>query len=154
MFGWLHEIAGENGFGWARRLMLLHQGLSLPAEMLGPARAMFERLADAYGYDAKAGEAAPKRVEQILGQLSKRLEEQKARGSDFFVGEQLSALDIYWAAFAALLDPLPEELCPMHEMMRQNYTVTDPSLLKAASPLLLEHREHIYQAHMELPIQL
>ena len=86
--------------------------------------------------------------------LDVELEAQKTRGSVFFIGEQLSALDVYWAAFAALLHPLPDELCPMNEMMRQNYTVTEPALLDAASPLLLEHRQRIYQTHMQLPIQL
>ena len=107
-----------------------------------------------YGYDAQAGEAAPERAQQILRLLSGQLEAQKARGSAFFIGDQLSALDIYWAAFAAMLRPLPDELCPMNEMMRQNYTATDPALLDAASPLLLEHRQRIYEAHMELPIEL
>lgn len=154
MFGLLHEIASENGFGWTRRLMLLHGGLSLPKEALGPARAIFERLGDSYGYNAQTAEAAPKRVEEILQLLSSQLESQKAQGSGFFIADRLSALDIYWAAFAALLDPLPADLCPMNEMMRQNYKLTDPALLSAASPLLLEHRQRIYETHMELPIQL
>lgn len=154
MFGLLHEIAGENGFGWTRRLMLLHGGLSLPKETLGPAREIFERLGRSYGYSTQAGETAPRRAEEILRLLSAQLEGQKAEGSAFFIGDRLSALDIYWAAFAALLDPLPDELCPMNEMMRQNYKVTEPALLDAASPLLLEHRQRIYQTHMELPIQL
>ena len=128
--------------------------MSLPPEALGPARPIFERLAEAYGYDPQVAEAAPKRAAGILRLLSAQLEAQNDRGSAFFIGDQLSALDIYWAAFAALLRPLPEALCPMNEMMRQTYTVTDAALLDAASPLLLEHRQRIYEAHMELPIQL
>ena len=34
------------------------------------------------------------------------------------------------------------------------FILSDPTLLDAASPLLLEHRERIYREHMELPIQL
>jgi hypothetical protein len=30
MFGLANELCGENGFGWARRLMILHEGLSNP----------------------------------------------------------------------------------------------------------------------------
>jgi glutathione S-transferase len=154
MFGLIHEMAGENGFGWARRLMMLHQGLQMPAEVLGPMREILERLGSSYGYDAQAGEAAPGRVEDILRLLSLKLEAQRERGSAFFIGDQLSAADIYWAAFAALLEPLPAELCAMNEGLRQTYTLSDPALLKSASPLLLEHRERIYRGHMELPVQL
>ena len=154
MFGLIHEIAGENGFGWARRLMMLHQGLQMPADVLGPARPIFERLGRSYGYNPQAAAAAPKRVEDILRLLSARLSAQAARGSGFLIGDALSAADIYWAAFAALIEPLPAELCAMNEGLRQNYTVSDPVLRKAASPQLLEHRERIYRDHMELPIQL
>ena len=154
MFGLLHEIAGENGFGWTRRLMMLHQGLSLPADVLGPVRQIFERLADSYGYNAKSAEAAPKRTEELLQLFSARLEAQKSAGSDFFIGNQLCAVDIYWAAFAALLRPLPNDLCNMNEGLRKNYTLNDPALLESASPLLLQHRQRIYEAHMELPIRL
>ena len=30
MFGLANELCGENGFGWARRLMILHENLSNP----------------------------------------------------------------------------------------------------------------------------
>jgi glutathione S-transferase len=154
MFGLIHEIAGENGFGWSRRLMMLHHGLQLPADAMGPMRQVFERLGNSYGYDAQAGDAAPKRVEDILLLLSARLGAQLARGSGFLIGDSLSAADIYWAAFAALLEPLPAEQCAMNEGLRGTYTMSDPVLRKAAAPSLLEHRDRIYRAHMELPIQL
>jgi hypothetical protein len=70
------------------------------------------------------------------------------------MGASLSALDIYWAAMAALIDPLPHALCKMPEMMRHAYTVTDPLLLRALDPALLEHRDMIYDRHLELPIEL
>lgn len=154
MFGLIHEIAAENGFGWSRRLMMLHQGLQLPADVMGPMRAVFERLGNSYGYTPEAGEAAPKRVEDILGLLSARLDAQQARGSGFLIGDALSAADIYWAAFAALVEPLAAEQCAMNEGLRGTYTMSDPVLRKAASPSLLEHRDRVYRAHMELPIQL
>lgn len=70
------------------------------------------------------------------------------------IGERLSALDVYWACFAALLDPLPPELCPMPEWLRPFYVVGDADVRAALDPELLRHRDFIYETHLELPIRL
>ena len=83
-----------------------------------------------------------------------RLEDQKAKGSPYFIGDSLTALDIYWAAFATLITPLPEEICPMGDMNRFMYTNTDATVQAAVNPLLMEHRDFMYKEHLELPVQL
>jgi glutathione S-transferase len=107
-----------------------------------------------YGYTPESGAAAPARIAQILRLLSSRLEQQRAKGSKFFIGDRLSALDIYWATFAALIQPLSQELCPMPPAFRTMYTNTDPVVQAAVTPLLLEHRDFIYHEYLELPIEL
>ena len=94
------------------------------------------------------------RVAQILQLLGARLEQQRRKGSKFFIGDQLSALDIYWATFAALIQPLPHELCPMPQAFRSMYTNTNPVVQAAVTPLLLEQRDFIYHTFLELPIDL
>lgn len=153
MFGLCHEICSEDGWGWNRRLMLLHPLLANLPEDPPDALAVPIELGRRYGYRPEAGEAAAGRAAAILELLSRRLLEQKGRGSRFFVGDALSALDVHWAAFAALLQPLPEELCPMQPFMRQSYTVADESVLAAADPILLEHRDFVYQEFLELPVE-
>ena len=91
---------------------------------------------------------------KILRALSARLEQQRGRGSRYFIGNQLSALDIYWATFAALIQPLPHELCPMPQAFRSMYTNTNPVVQAAVTPLLLEQRDFIYHTFLELPIDL
>jgi glutathione S-transferase len=149
MFGYANEICGENGFGWSKRLMILRQGLANPDES---GRRLFIYLADKYGYDKTAAEAAPARLVGILQSLAARLEQQRARGSRFFVGDSLSALDIYWATFAAMLNPLPDELCPLTPAFRRVYTNTDSEIERATAPILLEHRDFIYHGFLELPL--
>jgi glutathione S-transferase len=105
MFGLSNEICGENGFGWQRRLMLLHATLTSP-NAPEQARKPSEFLGKKYGYDAEISEGAPARVAAILERLSVQLKNQQSRGSKFLIGDALSALDIYWATFAALVDPL------------------------------------------------
>ncbi len=153
MFGYSHEICGELGFGWCKRLMLLHAVLSNP-QSSEASRSFASHMGAKYGYDPKVAEAAPARVAEILRFLHGRLEQQRARGSKFFIGGELSALDIYWAAFAALIQPLPHELCPMPQAFRTMYTNTDPVVQAAVTPLLMEHRDFIYREFLELPIVL
>lgn len=153
VFGFLHEIAGEMGFAWARRLQLLHPLLSrpegeLPAALLEP----MGRLAERYGYVPEAVAAADERVRQLLALFSEQLLAQRAKGSPFFVGEQLSAADIYWATFAAMVEPLPADVNPMPAMLRAQYTITDAATRAAAHPALLEHRDFVYEKYLELPL--
>jgi glutathione S-transferase len=148
MFGLCHEVAGDLGFGWQRRLMLLHPALEAGAGGL-PAL-----LAGKYGYTPEAGKAAPSRSAEILRTLAAQLHAQRERGSRFFVGDTLSALDLYWAAFAAMVDPLPPEQCPMNDGMRAAYTLGDPEVRAAADPILIEHRDFVYERYLELPLEL
>ena len=153
MFGLANELCGENGFGWSRRLMMLHATLSNPnAPEAAKSGAGF--LGRKYGYAPAPAEAAPKRVAEILRALDAQLDSQRRSGSRFFVGARLSALDIYWAAFAALIQPLPDDLCKMSPGFRRTYTCADAAVMAAASPQLLEHRDFVYHQFLELPVDL
>ena len=68
------------------------------------------------------------------------------------MGASLSALDIYWATFCALLAPLPPEQCPMATSFRGVYSNPDEVVQAALSPRLLAHRDFVYQTHLELPV--
>jgi glutathione S-transferase len=154
LFGLSHEICGEDGFGWNRRLMMLDQEDAPEAVGGLPLGEMTARLKQKYGYDADSAQRAPARVAQIVRMLAARLRAQREAGSLYLVGSALSAADIYWAAFAAMLEPLPPELCPVPEYSRQIYSVTDPLVRDAMDPILIEHRDRIYRDHLELPVDL
>lgn len=151
MFGIINEICGENGFAWSKRLTMIHSMLS-DAKIDDVTRGFWTGMGTKYGYSPAASEAAPGRMAQILRFLGTRLEQQRAKGSKFFIGNQLSALDIYWAAFAAIVQPLPPDLCPMATAFRAFYTNKDPVVQAALSSLLLEHRDFVYREYLELPI--
>lgn len=152
MFGLSHEIAGERGLGWSRRLMMLDGGLSLPLDDDHPVKQQLRTLAGRYGYTPDAAANAAGRSAAILRLLSKQLADQRAAGRRFLVGDALSALDVYWATFAALIDPLPPDLCPMSEPMRMQYTAKDPVVCDALDPALLAHRDLVYREYLELPL--
>ncbi len=151
MFGLINEIAGENGLGWQRRHILIDETVSNP-KTDDRTRNFWKRFGGKYGYTPEAVAAAPARSASILKLLAERLERQKAAGSKFFIGDRLSALDIYWATFSAIIRPLPVELCPMADSFRIMYTEKDPAVTAAASPLLFEHRDFIYREYLELPV--
>jgi glutathione S-transferase len=147
MWGLCHEIAGEGGFGWQRRLMLVHGALAANADPGG----VMAHLGCKYGYTPETGAAAAGRSAAILRTLSAQLLAQREAGSRYFVGDALSALDLYWAAFAIMLEPLPEADCPLPGMLRAAYVAPQP-VRDAAHPLLLEHRDFVYRRHLDLPL--
>ena len=153
MFGYAHELCGELGFGWNRRLMMLDKMLPREGDPLrgnGPAETLGRR----YGYSRAAAGAAGENVAATLADLSRLLREQRAAGGRFLVGDSLTALDVYWAAFAALVDPLPSELCPMPDWIRPFYVLEDAVVRAAMDRELIAHRDFIYENYLELPIHL
>jgi glutathione S-transferase len=104
-----------------------------------------------YGYTPETGAAAPERSAEILRTLSAQLLAQQRAGSRYFVGHALSAADLFWAAFAIMLGPLPEADCPLPAMLRTAY-VAPPTVRGAAHPLLLEHRDFVYRTHLRVPL--
>ncbi|MGA2412168.1 MAG: glutathione S-transferase C-terminal domain-containing protein [Candidatus Binataceae bacterium] len=153
MFGLANEICGENGLGWSRRLTLLHPALSNPHAPEAAKKAS-AHMGNKYGYSPEAAEAAAARTAEIIRALAEQLASQRSKDSRFFVGDRLSALDIYWATFAALLEPLPDNLCPMPAAYRRMYQCGDPLIRAALTPQLLAHRDFIYHEYLELPVDL
>jgi hypothetical protein len=153
MFGLSNELCGENGFGWSRRLMLIH-GAATDPNATEEARKGMLAFGSKYGYSPAAATAAPAKAAQIVRSFAERLESQRSRGSRFLVGERLSALDIYWAVFAALIEPLPDNLCPIPPDFRKRYMCEDPTVRGATTPQLLAHRDFIYHEYLELPVDL
>ena len=151
VFGLGHEICGEEGLGWARRLQLVHAGLRGDGGFAPPVAAY---LAKKYGHSQAAGEAATARVVALLGMLAARLVAQRRAGSPYYVGGSLTAADLYSATFMALFRPLPAEQCAMEAKSRAAFESLDQATAAALDPMLLEHRDLIYRERLELPLSL
>jgi glutathione S-transferase len=151
LFGYAHEICGEQGLGWSRRLTLVHERLG--ADAPPAARAVGEALGRKYGYSPAAAEAAPRRCAEILGLLAALLRRSREAGGRYLLGGRLTALDLYWAAFAVLLEPLPDEACPLPGGLRAMYATRDPVIRAALDPALLAHRDFVYREHLPLPME-
>lgn len=148
-FGLAHEICGEMGLGWCRRLQSIHAGMQSD-----PPSAVSVYLGRKYGYSAEAAAAAPGRVLEILKVLRDRLYAQRADGHRYLMGNSLSALDIYWATFSNLVSPLPPPQLPLPDPLRPMFTSPDEDAHALLEGGLLEHRDFIYKEHLELPVPL
>jgi glutathione S-transferase len=150
-FGLAHELCGEDGLGWARRLQLIHAGLQ-GAGGFPPRVAAY--LAKKYGHSPEAGSAAGARVVALLEMLAARLKAQREAGSRYYAGNALSAVDVYSATFMALLAPLPHEHCAMEASSRAALETLDAATAAALDPMLLEHRDMMYRERLALPLSL
>jgi len=151
VFGLAHEICGEEGLGWSRRLQLVHAGLHNTG---GFPERIAKYLGKKYGYTPEAGAAASPRVAKLLGMLIARLKAQRQAASRYYLGNSLTLIDVYSATFAAMFDPLPPEQCKMDASTRTAFAWRDAHIDAALDPILFEHRDMMYRKYLELPLSL
>jgi glutathione S-transferase len=151
VFGIGHEICGQAGLGWSRRLQLIHTGLHNAG---GFPERVAKYLAGKYGYSPEAAVASAPRVAQLLGMLAGRLQAQYEKGSRYYVGSSLTAVDVYSATFMALFRPLPHEQCAMAASIRAAFETRDEQTEAALDPILFRHRDMMYAQHLESPLSL
>lgn len=150
LIGLLNEVCGEGGIGWNRRLQMFAPAM----DSGGAVPEGVQRMAARYSYRKEAAAQAGERTAGSLRALAAQLRAQYARGVKYFVGENLSALDLYWVTFMNLLVPLPQEKCAIPEGWRPGFEARDPAILAALDPLLVEHRDRIFAAHFKDPMEL
>jgi glutathione S-transferase len=151
VFGISHEICGEAGLGWSRRLQLIHAGLQNAG---GFPEQVAKYLGRKYGYRPETGVTAAPRVAALLGMLGARLKAQHEKGSRYYVGDSLTAVDVYGATFMALFDPLPHEQCQMAASIRAAFETRDAQTEAVLDPILFKHRDMMYAEYLELPLSL
>jgi len=147
MIGLANELCGEEGFTWQARHLMFDTLLKTQGEAFKQ-NPMFR----AYGYSAQNAAAAPAKMIPILEALSTRLHKQQGAGSRYFVGAQLTALDLYWANMSQVIDPYPPEKNPMPDFFRQIWAPVRAAVESAIDPLLIVHRDFIFAQHLALPL--
>ena len=86
--------------------------------------------------------------------LSSRLKAQHAAGSRYFLGNALSAVDIYAAAAMGLFRPLPQDVCAMDRDTRAAFELREAATEAALDAVLIAHRDMMYSEHLALPLAL
>jgi glutathione S-transferase len=145
------ELCGSDGFGWSRRLELMGR----PSTQNPSSDGSFDmaRMIRDYRVSPEAIARAPHRMASVMNGLTTQLRRQQAAGSDYLVGDRLSACDIYWAALSLFVSPLAPADCAMPDFMRANYSHLTPELATALDPALIRHRDRIFRQHIGLPLE-
>jgi hypothetical protein len=147
--GLIAELSSESGFGWHRRVMMIGRLLTEPT--FGEReRGIGHYLAKKYRHSTDSTEDSTRHCEEVVATFAAL----QAAGNDYLLGSSLTALDLAWATFAALLEPLPEDLCPMRPLWRNLYTWTPTKTPRSAVEGLLSLRERIYRQWLALPVDL
>ena len=126
--GLLHEIAGEQGLGWSRRLMMFARNSVGPADS--------GSMPWKYGLDDPGATAgAGRRVDAILQLLASRLAEQQAAGRRFFVGRRCPLWISTGLPFRIWWSPCQRNCVPCRTFSGRSTTWrTSPSLHLATPP--------------------
>jgi hypothetical protein len=151
VIGLCAELCGEEGFGWHRRILLTHRLLN-DSGFGERERRIGQYLAGKYGYEESRLEHSLRRCEDIVSSFARLHAAQDSPVSIFFSGNELSAIDLAWAVFAALITPLPPEHCPMSDLWRALYTWQPTETPREVVAALLHRRNQIYQRYLELPV--
>ena len=154
MFGYCNELCGEHGYGWSKRLMLLHTVLT-DSDADESARAFATHMGNKYGYTREEAEAAPARVASIVTMLGSRLEQQHEQGQSVFYRQPVvRPRHLLGRVCRAYPAAAARTVSDAGNAFRTMYINTDPVVQAAVKPILLEHRDFIYQEYLELPIDL
>jgi glutathione S-transferase len=145
MFGLAHEVVGEGGLAWSSRIVSIAEGLATDG-VRGFPPFIGKFLGDRYGFvEARVG-LAKDRVREGLELLVAELGDKP-----YFMGDQLTALDVYSAAVMNVFEPPPDELCPIIPPVRHAFE-SMKGVLGEVPPMLIAHRERMYERHLERPI--
>ena len=144
MFGVCHELCADDGLGWNARMLALATGGRSGED--NPLRRK---------YDSPVGlDHVRRRLSLILGALARRLERQASVGSRYFVGDCLTAADVYWAAFSNMFRPMSAELCKIPEAYAHMGPTICAQLDVPLAHILIDHREHVVRTYFRTPIDM
>jgi glutathione S-transferase len=145
VFGLAHEICGELGFGWNRRLDMVHAGMKPGDTPKG--------MGAKYGYNETDGAQAASRAIAFMAHLAGILKQQAALGSEFIIGQKVTAVDFYWAAFSNLIAIQSPQECPLDPAVRPMFENVSADVAAAVDPILITHRDRIMRAYFKVPME-
>ncbi|MFN3235471.1 MAG: glutathione S-transferase C-terminal domain-containing protein [Pseudomonadales bacterium] len=144
MVGLINEIAGENGFAWNARTMML----DTTYQAMGDNAFKNPMLKD-YLYDPQVVSKAKEELQSFLTFLADHLAQQPGH---YLIGDRFTAADLYWAYFSNLLQPQPHEINPMPGFLRKSYDST-VKFIESFDQRLIEQRDWIFEQHLPTPLE-
>jgi len=154
LHGLAHELAGEGGFGWSARLVMIDGSLSTGGARSFPLP-VAQYLARKYGYAPERVPRARARIREVLALLDAELARSRAAGHAYLLGAELTALDIYLAAFLNPASGLSAADCPaMRPEPAAAFAYLAETIGDEIPTALAAHRAFVYARHLPWPIAL
>ena len=144
VLGISHEICGELGFGWNRRLDMMRPPEGQPPSDFGKK----------YSYNDTDAALANKRVITLIKELATILKVQAQQDSKFLVGNSITPTYFYWASFSYLIVLQSQDEVPANPLQRPMFENTPAEITAAIDPILIEHRDRIMRTYCKLPLEL
>jgi len=141
MLGLCAVVLGEDGLTWNMRILI------------------DSPLGQKYGYSEEASSAAPKKIAEVITLIDKRLEAQEKQGSRYLVGDELTAVDIYWATMSMTVLPVPLEIMPktkQNQGMLMFFAANSeiPEIANVLTERIKDHQLYILTTYCETPAVL
>ena len=141
MLGLCAVVLGEDGLTWNMRILI------------------DSPLGQKYGYSEEASSAAPKKIAEVITLIDKRLEAQEKQGSRYLVGNELTAVDIYWATMSMTVLPVPLEIMPktkQNQGMLMFFAANSeiPEIANVLTERIKDHQLYILTTYCETPAVL
>lgn len=141
MFGLCAVVLAEDGLVWNMRIL-----------SDGP-------LSQKYGYSNEASAAAPEKIAEIIRLIDSRLQRQSARGSQYLVGDSVTAADIYWATMSMCVSETPPEIMPVTKRNKGMLALfaansRKPVIANVLSKRIEDHQRYILTSYCETPAVL
>ena len=141
MLGLCAVVLGEDGLTWNMRILI------------------DSPLGQKYGYSEEASSAAPKKIAEVITLIDKRLEAQEKQGSRYLVGNELTAVDIYWATMSMTVLPVPLEIMPktkQNQGMLMFFAANSeiPEIANVLTERIKDHQQYILTTYCETPAVL
>jgi len=143
MVGLINEIAGDNGFAWNARLLMLNTTYQAVGD-----KAYKNPMLKDYQFEPEKVDAVKDSLNSFLAFLADHMKQQD---NPYLIGNQYSAADLYWAYFSNLLQPQEDAINPMPGFLRKSYELP-ATLLEPFDAALINQRDWIFDKHLETPL--
>ena len=167
---WIEQLALAEQIGAEESPSIIPESFELRAEMYGLCAIILAEdglvwnmrilndgpLGRKYGYSEAASSSAPSKIINALKVIDAKLKSQEKLNSKFLIGDELSAVDIYWATMSMCMIPATEDIMPktkQNQGMLAGFEAISkiPDFANIISPLMRDHQRNILKTYCETP---
>ena len=167
---WIEQLALAEQIGAEESPSIIPESFELRAEMYGLCAIILAEdglvwnmrilndgpLGRKYGYSEAASSSAPSKIINALKVIDAKLKSQDKLNSKFLIGDELSAVDFYWATMSMCMIPATEDIMPktkQNQGMLAGFEAISkiPDFANIISPQMRDHQRNILKSYCETP---